>query len=762
MATYEAGTYTPDEDIKLHSENAIKLICKPFQNHESGLPEWLKNSADEYAGTDVPEEERVIVLLMQNGRADGPSNAVAVLDFGGMTSSVIENDFRHWADPEASARNRQASGGIQGGHGNGGKCYMTQMFEERSYLHSVKNGLGGVYGTVGGSIHLGYFPNRSEGKDFAVPDVRAELDRALGEFGMDLSDLPSEALSALDKRQRFTLFVGRGGKGWGARVPATQLVTDLVEHPQMRMTLELCSVYVVAAGKVLNDGNPLGLPEIPPLSGGEEPREIHIPETLIDPVSSAEFSTTNNGTLPPGRLILKTSDTRMWRGAKKSRHNIVYKATSGYIGYRPVTDFDVTSTYRDRIYGDCDLMSLEPAKMNERAALANTPLVRAVERWIGEEIEKYAKEFEARDRRKHDQEEKDVLAHMNAALDSWKNKLLDKVLSDHDGRGDDGAGGGLGGGRDPLPVGQPARIDVSVSHYRAGVGVATRPHLRMYDAAGTQIRPTAVTWTSDNLTVARVDDDIRVLTTHAPGMASIYCETFDKKVRSNTIQLEVVDIMSIAVAPTTVEVPMGSRRRIVATCQLISGEAATDIALMWLEDDSTVAQVSAAGMVFGFTLGSTKVTATDDNVTALNSVDVTVVPGDENGDRGSGYPRVLISEIDPDPDTGEDVTLSPDDPPVHQRVHDVERNIWWINSAAPLARLYLADEFGPESREWRIYHVERYVDVIVQIAMSQGPEAEDALDVGEWLARWGERASEVQVAAAAGLVGFIYDGDLPA
>src|SRR5262245_48783986 len=101
MTAYEGGTYTPDEDIKLHSENAIKLLCKPFQNHESGLPEWLKNSADEYAGSDVPEEERVIVLLMQNGRARGRSNAVAVLDFGGMTSAVIENDFRYWADPDA-------------------------------------------------------------------------------------------------------------------------------------------------------------------------------------------------------------------------------------------------------------------------------------------------------------------------------------------------------------------------------------------------------------------------------------------------------------------------------------------------------------------------------------------------------------------------------------------------------------------------------------------------------------------------------------
>ena len=89
-----------------------------------------------------------------------------------MTSSVIDHEFRHWADPDASRREGDIVADVQGGHGNGGKCYMTQMFEDRAYLHTVKNGLGNVYGTVGGSIHLGYFPDRTSGKDFAVPDVQ--------------------------------------------------------------------------------------------------------------------------------------------------------------------------------------------------------------------------------------------------------------------------------------------------------------------------------------------------------------------------------------------------------------------------------------------------------------------------------------------------------------------------------------------------------------------------------------------------------------
>jgi len=239
----------------------------------------------------------------------------------------------------------------------------------------------------------------------------------------------------------------------------------------------------------------------------------------------------------------------------------------------------------------------------------------------------------------------------------------------------------------------------------------------------------------------------------------IRCETYDKKIASNTVKLEVVDIESITLEPDNVELSAGSRRRINATCTLTSGEQASDVALIWIEDNPSIAQVSAAGMVYGFAEGVTEVTATDDRISADTSVTINVGPGDSEGDHGSAYPRVLISEINPDPDTGDPVVLSSDDPPVHQRPHDVERDIWWINSASPLARLYL--EFGPESREWRIYHIERYVDVIVQISMSQGPESEDQMSTGDWMARWGERAADIQAAAARGLAAFIQDGDLP-
>lgn len=55
--------YTQDQDVKVHEEEAIRLICRAFQSHESGLPEWVKNSVGAYAREDSSEPRRVIFVI---------------------------------------------------------------------------------------------------------------------------------------------------------------------------------------------------------------------------------------------------------------------------------------------------------------------------------------------------------------------------------------------------------------------------------------------------------------------------------------------------------------------------------------------------------------------------------------------------------------------------------------------------------------------------------------------------------------------------
>jgi hypothetical protein len=77
--------------------------------------------------------------------------------------------------------------------------------------------------------------------------------------------------------------------------------------------------------------------------------------------------------------------------------------------------------------------------------------------------------------------------------------------------------------------------------------------------------------------------------------------------------------------------------------------------------------------------------------------------------------------------------------------------------------MYLDPErgYGYRSREWRMYHVERYIEIITQIALTSDPDLE-LMEAGMWVLAWGERVAAVQAAAASTLFGFIESGDMPA
>lgn len=757
MSTFK---YTPDEDLKVHGEGAIQLICRHFQSHESGLPEWLKNSADVYARDDSAEEKRVIVVIFDyRRRSIGPS--ISCLDFGGMTSKIIEQNFRIWADPDAARRGAK-SDAVQGGHGNGGKCYMTQMFENYAMIQTFKEGKGNRYGVGAGSLRFGYIPDRKNGKDFFVSDLRAGLEKVLVPFRCPLRNLPEAALNALGLADGFTLITGYGPKGYGNRIPTSHLISTLQEHTQMIQTLELCQVYIVVNGKLVNGGRKITLPHITPMEGAEEPRVIQIPEMLKDPFSEKEVSTINSNLLPKGTLILRTSDVSM-RWKRKARHNVAFRAKSGYIGYIQVPELDVQSSYRDRIYGECHLEAVEPFKQNERARLANSPLTRAVECFISEQIQAYAREFEARDRRRYDQEEKDAISKINEALDRWKNRFLSELIHGLWGQGDVGPPPPP----PPLPTGKPARLELALSKQSAGLGVAFRPILRFFDQTGRQIRSVPYIWVSEDTNIAMVDEDLMIINTFSYGNTNIWAETHDDKLRSNKVPLEVVRIHEIRISPPEVEVSAGSRQKLDAVCRLASGEETLDTYLTWTEGNPNVVKVSSSGLVFGFSPGETEVTVGDDKCEATTPALVKVVPGKgrAGGDqRGRGYPLVLVSgEIDRDPDTLEYVHFSKEDPPVAQRPQDVDRNIWWINSSAPLARLYLdtTKDYGYQSREWRMYHLERYIDIIVQIALIYSPMETESLSISEWIMKWGSEVADIQGAAASDLSGFIATGELP-
>ncbi len=416
--------FTPDKEVKIHEENAIKLICSAFRSHEAGIPEWVKNSADAYARINAPSDQRIILIIFQQKSRIKPS-AIACLDFVGMTTSDIEDRFRHWADPNAAAAGID-SDEIQGGHGNGGKCYMTQMFDEYALLHAVRGGKGNRYGFKSGSTIPGYFADPEEGRNFDVPNKEKKLKKVLEEIGVKLENLPKAASDTFLQRDGFTLVKGVGPKDLpGGKIPVRTLIESIRDYPQMIATIQICQVFIIVDGILINNGEPLRLVEIEPIPEAKGPKIIEIPDALIDPITE-EIVPTIDETYPNrGNLIFKTSAKSM-RWGLKYRHCIVYKAKNKTIGFKEIPEL-VRSYYGDRIYGECHLDKLEDIKLNERKDLANSPLKRATEEWLREQIEAYANEFVKLDKLKASQEQKEELSRMNSVLNEWKNQFLKEL-----------------------------------------------------------------------------------------------------------------------------------------------------------------------------------------------------------------------------------------------------------------------------------------------------------------------------------------------
>ena len=194
------------------------------------------------------------------------------------------------------------------------------------------------------------------------------------------------------------------------------------------------------------------------------------------------------------------------------------------------------------------------------------------------------------------------------------------------------------------------------------------------------------------------------------------------------------------------------------------GRTLQGVYLIWTEGDPAIVSVGSGGMVFGLAPGQTEIAAGDDQ-TLSAPTQVTVVERERKGqDGGSGFPRILLSEIDNDPLGEGSPVFSDAEPPVHQRPQDVDHNIWWINMASPLARRYIdtARGGGAKSRECRVYLLERYIEVMVNILLTYDFTHGQDLSFETMRRRWEEEAIAMQQRAVQSLQGFLDGGEIEA
>ena len=129
------------------SPDILDTIGKSFKfKHGKGIAEWLKNSLDQYLRSFEQGEETLkgnwpvlVNLIDAPTQSKGPN--LAVIDFGGTTYKNVEDFFLYWGDKSASSYGGIISSkSLTGGHGNGGKFYMREMWRDGARFLTWKNG----------------------------------------------------------------------------------------------------------------------------------------------------------------------------------------------------------------------------------------------------------------------------------------------------------------------------------------------------------------------------------------------------------------------------------------------------------------------------------------------------------------------------------------------------------------------------------------------------------------------------------------------
>lgn len=117
------------QDAVFH-EKILDTFGSNFSDHAKGIGEWLKNSVDAYIRENISDENQNIILNFS--KKNNKLERIECIDFVGTTFKDIEESLKVWGNPDAASKGREFK--VYGGHGNGGKFYMRQMFESSYFI----------------------------------------------------------------------------------------------------------------------------------------------------------------------------------------------------------------------------------------------------------------------------------------------------------------------------------------------------------------------------------------------------------------------------------------------------------------------------------------------------------------------------------------------------------------------------------------------------------------------------------------------------
>lgn len=644
---------TIDEIPNEIHENVLDLIGNEFKfDLVKGMAEWLKNSVDAYRRNSVKQEDQHVVFRFTDDGVNHP--IVECIDFIGMSGIDIEKALKIWFDPNAAKRGKGIK--VFGGHGNGGKFFMRQMFEESRFI-TYKDGVLNVFGF-----------NEKKKYGFAKGYKDKKMTPAEALNFAEISNMPIAPElkeKVLNGETGFTTVQGVKPKGIRTKFRITAEVERLKNHPQSRRILQRSKVAVVYNGYSLH--GLLQPDELEPLPEFSEPRVIYIPETLTTQSGKEKVVVRMaNQKYEPGKLILRTSSDALHKSSRFAELNrIDILGEVGVIGSYQLSELGVMSwPYAHFVYGEFSpAHEGEPSILedsendcvtNDRSKLISNDTTKALLAWIAEQIDVLANEIGATEREKQKLNQKEITSKFNDVLNEWKNKHMSKIMSDLFGEGDKT---GSGNGNEDV-----------------NIGTEVTPPLNGFDFKYPRAEIQKEVPTKITLKVS--------VPQSLPIGATIFLSSTSEKVilTENKLNIKSDYLKATAKGQEVAFLP---------------------VEVTGLEEGIEADIVATAG----------KLSAT---------IHLVVIPMKEKKSGKSFPKVLLSGhDKDPlEMAAGGILHLTERDPVVYQRPPDVAANIYWINTSSPMAsKIY--DRFKFESIQWRNFLFDRYIDIFVKEAIRE-------------------------------------------
>lgn len=434
------------------SDSFLDVVGSAFRfDHAKGLSEWIKNSADAYSTTAGVRDDEQYILLRFRMTNPKRESIFECIDFVGMTKDDIDKALKVWGLTTAAKKGTSVA--TYGGHGNGGKFYMRQMFSSSRYI-TFRGGKLNVFG-FDENKRYGFAKNRE--------DVPMSLKDALKFADIDVLRIPDavrERWAANPRKAGFTVVRGEHPHHFSGRATVNSILEKLRVHPQARRVLNHKQVFALSFEQQW--GERILPPSVSPREGFEAAREIPLPRSFEYKGEMYQFRSKN---YPDGKLILRSSDKPLARSGDLAALNCIdIIGEVGCIGSYRMNElgFMRHAAETEFIYGECEIPLLEAPELNsvsnDRERLEKNPLTDALLEWIRQQVDSFAGEMAEKQERERKTRDLRQSSLFNQVLDRWKNQFMIKLSGElFGGSGVGGTFGGFGGGGDSkVPKGKKA------------------------------------------------------------------------------------------------------------------------------------------------------------------------------------------------------------------------------------------------------------------------------------------------------------------